>query len=52
MHSHSRTAGNALSSGESEVMSLSELLKECLLIQHNLAFVGLGMIPIHEHGDG
>ena len=47
MHSHSRsTPTHALSSGESETMSVSAVLKECLLIQFNLEFVGFGRLPI------
>ena len=47
MHSHSRTTPtHALSSGESAIVSLSEVLKECLLIQYNLEFVGVGRLPI------
>ena len=47
LHSHSRTtAQHALSSGESEVMALSELLKETKLLQYNLEFAGCGLLPI------
>ena len=36
LHSHSRTTGqHALSSGESEIMSMSEVLKEAKLMQYN-----------------
>ena len=52
MHSHSRGTGDqALSSGESEIMSASEMLKECLLLQYNLQFAGFGLIPIVLHTD-
>ena len=52
LHSHSRTtAQHALSSGESEVMALSELLKEAKLMQYNLEFVGCGRLPITLHTD-
>ena len=52
MHSHSRgTADHALSSGESEIMSMSELLKDCLLLQFNMQFAGMGKIPIQMYTD-
>ena len=52
MHSHSRTTEQyALSSGESEIMSMSELLKEAKLTQHNLEFCGMGLLPIVLHTD-
>ena len=36
LHSHSRTTGqHALNSGESEIMSMSEVLKEAKLVQYN-----------------
>ena len=47
IHCHSRTTqSHALSSGESEIMSLSELLKDCLYIQFCLEFCGMGTLPI------
>ena len=47
MHSHSRTTATpALSSAESEIMAISELLKECKLVQFNLEFAGFGTLPI------
>ena len=47
LHSHSRTtAQHALSSGESEIMSMSEVLKEAKLMQYNLEFCGMGLLPI------
>ena len=47
LHSHSRTTGqHALSSGESEIMSMSEVLKEAKLMQYNLEFCGMGLLPI------
>ena len=46
LHSHCRTTRQrALSSGESETMSMSELLKEAKLTQHNLDFCGMGLLP-------
>ena len=52
MHCHSMTTpGHALSSGESEIMNMSELLKECLICQYNLAFVGLGRLPTQWYTD-
>ena len=52
LHSHSRTTGqHALSSGESEIMSMSEVLKEAKLIQYNLEFCGMGLLPIVLHTD-
>ena len=52
MHNHSRGTGDhALSSGESEIMSASEMLKECLLLQFNLQFAGFGLVPIVLHTD-
>ena len=43
LHSHSRTTGQqALNSGENEIMSMSELLKEAKLTQYNLEFCGMG----------
>ena len=52
MHNHSRGTGDhALSSGESEIMSASEMLKECLLLQYNLQFAGFGLVPIVLHTD-
>ena len=52
LHSHSRTPGqNALSSGESEIMSMSEVLKETKLMQYNLEFCGLGLLLIVLHTD-
>ena len=47
LHSHSRTTPtHALSSGESEIMSVSKILKETLLVQFNLEFAGMGTLPI------
>ena len=41
LHSHSRTTGqHALSSGESEIMSMSEVLKDPKLLQYNIEFCG------------
>ena len=52
LHSHSRTAGqHALSSGESEIMSMSEVLNEAKLMQYNLEFCGMGLLPIVLHTD-
>ena len=51
VHSHSRCVGNALSSGESEIMSLSETLKESMLIKYNLCFCGMGDLPLILHTD-
>ena len=52
LHSHSRTTGqHALSSGESEIMSMSEVLKEAKLMQYNLEFCGMGLLPIVLHTD-
>ena len=52
LHSHSRTTGqHALSSGESEIMSMSEVLKEAKLMQCNLEFCGMGLLPIVLHTD-
>ena len=52
MHSHCRgMPDHALSSGESEIMSMSEMLKEALLVQFNVEFVGLGRLPIQMHTD-
>ena len=46
LHSHCRTTGQrALSSGESETMSMSELMKEAKLTQQNLDFCGMGLLP-------
>ena len=50
MHAHSRgTVDHALSSGESEIMSASELLKECMAIQSILEFIGFGKLMIMLH---
>ena len=52
LHSHSWTAGqHALSSGESEIMSMSEVLKEAKLMQDNIEFCGVGLLPIVLHTD-
>ena len=52
LHSHNRTTGqHALSNGESEIMSMSEVLKEAKLMQYNLEFCGLGLLPIVLHTD-
>ena len=46
LHSHSKTTGHyALSSGEREITSMSELLKEAKLTQYNLGFFGMGLLP-------
>ena len=48
------TAGrlnNTRSSGESEIMSMSEVLKEAKLMQYNLEFCGMGLLPIVLHTD-
>ena len=37
---------HALSNGESEIMWMCEMLKECLLTQSNHEFIGMGKIPI------
>ena len=48
----SRTTGqHALSSGESQIMSMSEELKEAKLMQYNLEFCGMGLLPIVLHTD-
>ena len=52
LHSHSRTTGqHALSSGESEIMSMSEVLKEAKLMLYTLEFCGMGLLPIVLHTD-
>ena len=51
LHSHSRTTGHALSSGESEIMSMREVLKEAKLMQYNWEFCGMGLLPIVLHTD-
>ena len=52
LHSHSWTTGqHALSSGESAIMSMSEVLKEARLMQYNLEFCGMGLLPIVLHTD-
>ena len=52
LHSHSRTTGqHALSSGESEIRSMSEVLKEAKLMQYNLEFCGMGLLPIVRYTD-
>ena len=49
LHSHSRTTGqHALSSGEGEIISISEVLKEAKLMQYNLEFCG---IVLHTDAD-
>ena len=51
-HSLSRTTGqHALSSGESEIISRSEVLKEAKLMQHNLEFCEMGLLPNVLHTD-
>ena len=51
-HSHSRTSGqHVLGSGESEIMSMSELLKKGKLTQYNLDFCRMGLLPIVLHTD-
>ena len=52
LHSHSRTSGqHALSSGESEIKSMTELLKEAKLTKYNLEFCGMGLLPFVLHTD-
>ena len=52
LHCHSRgTQEHALSSGESEIIAMSEAMKEALLVQFNLEFVGFGKIPIELETD-
>ena len=52
VHSHSRTTcDHALSSGESEIMAMSELLKECKQLKYNLELCGCGSLPITLHTD-
>ena len=51
LHNHSSTGQHALSSGENEIMSMSELLKEAKLTQSNLEFCGMGLLPIVLHTD-
>ena len=47
LHSRSRTTGQqALSSGESEIMSMGEVLKEVKLMQYNLEFCGMGFFRL------
>ena len=46
-----RLDNHALSSGESEIMSMSEVLKEAKLMQYNLEFCGMGLFPIVLHTD-
>ena len=46
-----RLDNHALSSGESEIMSMSEVLKEAKLMQYNLVFCGMGLLPIVLHTD-
>ena len=49
---HSRgTREHALSSGEIEIMSMSELMKDCLLLQYNLEMAGFGKLPIVMNTD-
>ena len=46
IHCHSRTTtSHALSSGESKIMSISELLKDCMYIQSCLELCGMGTLP-------
>ena len=47
LHSHSRTTGQH----ESEIVSMSEVLKEAKLMQYNLEFCGMGLLPIVLHTD-
>ena len=52
LHSHSRATGqHALSSGESEIMSMSEVLKEAKLMQYHILFCGMDLLPIVLHTD-
>ena len=52
LQSHSKTTGeHALSSGESEIISMSEVLKEAKLMQYNIEFCGMGLLPIVLHTD-
>ena len=51
-HSHIRTTGqHAIISGESEVMSMSEVLKDAKLMQYNIELCGMGLLPIVSHAD-
>ena len=45
------TGQHALSSGESDIMSMSEVLKEAKLTQYSLEFCGVGLLPIVLHTD-
>ena len=52
LDSQSRTTGqHALSSGESEIMSMSEVLKVVKLMQCDIEFCGMGLLPIVLHTD-
>jgi hypothetical protein len=52
MHTHSRSLSpHALSSGEAEIMETIEVLKEAMLLQHTLMFIGLGTLPIEVSVD-
>ena len=52
LHSHSRTTGqHALSSGESESICMSEVLEGAKLMQYNIKFCGMGLLPIVLHTD-
>ena len=46
-----RSESLARSQGESEVMSMSEVLKEAKLMQYNIEFCGVGLLPIVLHTD-
>ena len=47
VHTHSRSLSpHALSSGEAEIMEVTEALKEALQMQHSLEFMGFGTLPI------
>ncbi len=51
-HSHNRgTSEHALSSGECEIMSMSDRIKDCWISQDNLEMSGLGKLPIMKHLD-
>ena len=51
-YSHSRTTGqHALTSGESEIMSMSEVLIEAKLMQYNIEFCGMVLLSIVLHTD-
>jgi len=52
MHAHCRgQAEVALSSGQSEIASATESIREAMLLQFNLEFAGFGNLPIKVHID-